>query len=346
MTAVVDEPTTEVEVRREAAGLARCDVPADLQQMLNLAEVLAGSRTIPTHFRRVEDLVVVMMASRALDVPLFWALQAFHLVEGKLGMEATFMRALLYRAGGDVDIVENTAQRATIRIRRPGAREYGKPVTVAHAEFPHLHGKTNWKQNARAMVMARCTTTGMRQYAPDVLMGFNYSPDELADDSAEYRITATASAAERPARSAATASDGQTQWLAAIAAVPSLVAAQVLWQEARGRNLLDLELDGQSLRDRLTARMAALADAERAAGSDGADDVVDADVEPDDDDPGESDPGADPVEAAFAQAAAAAASQMSCGCDADAVFQTGNHSRGCREFTVPVPAADPRAARR
>lgn len=350
MTAVVDEPAappadpgTDVEVAKERStglSLGHCDVPRELAQMLQLAEVLANAATMPKHFRRVEDVVLVMMAAQALDVPVFWAIQAFHLVEGRLGMEATFMRSLLYRAGGDMKILEHTAQTASIRIRKPGAREWSDPVTVHHAEYKHLHGKNNWRDNPRAMVMARCTTTALRLYCPNVLMGFNYSPDELAESEACPVIEVTVT--DRPRRGAATAGDaaaGRQAWLTAIGRARDGSDIARLRTQGAQKGLLDTDLDGMTLGARITARMQELeAEAAREAAAGHDDNVVD--VEADDEPYDDGDPG--DVEDAF-PGQAPARPVMSCGCNADDVFRTGNHSPDCRQFTVPVPAADPRA---
>lgn len=335
MTAVVDEmapPGTEVDLPREqraGAAIARCDVPRDLAAMMQLAEVLAGARTIPRHFQRVEDIVVVMMAAQSLDVPLFWGLQAFHLVEGKLGMEATFMRALLYRAGGKLRILEHTAEVATTQIRPPGEREFCDPVTVRAKEYTHLQSKDVWKKNPRAMLMARNTTTSLRLYAPNVLMGMNYTPDELEETE---RPSITVSAEVRPAR-AATASDSEAWWRQEIAAATDLGQVTGLWNRAKDRKLLDEALDGVPLRDLLTRRASEITEAQSAADAAGVDaeDVVDVEV---DDEP-----------AFRAEAPPPAQALLSCGCDSEVVFQTGNHRPDCPQFTAPVPAADPRSRR-
>lgn len=327
------ETALEERERRAGLAIARCDVPRDLQQMLQLAEVMANARVVPRHFQRLEDMVVLFMAAQALDVPAFWATQAFHLVEGKLGMEATFMRALLYRAGGGFKILEHTRQRAVAQIRRPGEKDWCDPVVREYAEYAHLHGKVNWKNSPRDMLMARVTTTGMRLYTPGVLMGFNYSPDELEEDSAP-KITVALRPAVRPAATGAEA------WLKAIADASHLDQINDLWKRAGNR--LDEPIDGISLRDRLMTRGREITEEmKRRADAENAD--VDGEVDPDDVRDGEI---ADVVDAEDVEEPAQDLAHMSCGCPTDLVFETGNHDPRCSHYTPPAPVDDPRGGRR
>jgi hypothetical protein len=336
-------PDVEVEARQASRDIARCDVPTDLDKMLRMAEVLAGSRVIPRHFQRTEDIVMVMMAARALDVPVFWALQAFHLVEGKLGLEATFMRALLYRAGGAFRLLHTDATKATAQFRRPGETEWSEPVTwtIEQAKTAGLSGKKNWQANAVDMLVARVTGRGMRRYCPDVLMGFLYTPDEIEDGVEVITVTTLPERSARPANP----EDVKTQWLRRIAAADLREVAQ-LYREAEQVKLLDRDLNGKTVRERLTERgdqLNAEANAARAAddAEDGMADVDEEGMEPDDAE------GVHPADDSIpALTATREVERMSCGCPTDVVFATGNHDPGCAQYMTPAPAADPRAARR
>lgn len=345
---VVDEqaPATETEPAPDrpnaAIAVSRCDVPPELAQMMTLAQVMANSGITPKWLYRTEDVVVVMLAARSLDVSLFWAMQAFHLVDGKLGMEASFMRALLQRAGGDYEVVENTAQRATIKVTTP-AGKVCPPYTVNIGEYQHLvknSKKPTWQNHPRAMLFARATSGALRMHCPGVLMGFGYTPDELSEAEAQGTvITATAVADNKRTSNPSTADQVRSWWMDNITDAQDMARIEQLTTWARERNLLDADLNGRTVRERILARAAQLGDAQQ--------DGDDAGIDPDDSDADEADAEAEDATDSYQTPAApiVGATLLRCGCDTTTAFETGQHREGCAEHTPPAPAADPRSRR-
>lgn len=167
----------------EIAPLARTDVPAEFDDRMKLAEVLSEAGILPDHLRgKTGNIVALMMTAAALDVPFMTAAQEMYVERGKLGMSANLMRGLVLRAGHDFDILEESTKACTVQFTRKG-KAPSRPVTytMEDAQIAGLTTKDNYKRNPRAMMLARATSRCLRAYASDILMGFGYTPDELAD---------------------------------------------------------------------------------------------------------------------------------------------------------------------
>lgn len=157
------------------------DVPADIDQQMRLAGVLADSTLLPAHLRgKPANVLVVMQGARALNIPAFWALQSLHVIEGKLGMGADLMRALVLAAGHQFRVVKRDFDEAVVEIKRSDRDEpYRANYTWKEAQEAELTGKANWKRYRRAMLVARATGIAVRDECPEVLFGVLYTPDEL-----------------------------------------------------------------------------------------------------------------------------------------------------------------------
>lgn len=161
--------------------IPRSDVPAEFGQQMQMAKVLSESNLLPGHLRgQPANVLLILSGARALDVPAFWSLQSMHVIDGKLGMAAELMRALVIRAGHQFRIVERTRQRAVVEIKRKDKTEpYRFEFDWQDAIDAQLAGKSNWKKYPKAMLVARATAGAVRDECPDVLFGVVYTPDEL-----------------------------------------------------------------------------------------------------------------------------------------------------------------------
>lgn len=163
--------------------LVRTDVPDVFAAQMEMARVLADSSLLPGHLRgKPSNVLLVLSGARALNVPAFWALQSLHVVDGKLGMAADLMRALVIRAGHKFRVLERTEQRAVVEIvRSDDDRPYVAEFTRQDAEMAGLFApkKENWHKYPKAMLVARATSIAVRDHCPDVLFGVVYTPDEL-----------------------------------------------------------------------------------------------------------------------------------------------------------------------
>jgi hypothetical protein len=109
------------------------------------------------------------------------ALTQIHVIEGRPGMAAEGMRALVVAAGHDLLFDVATGGTCTMRARRRDSEHWTELTwSIDMARAAGLTGKDNWKKYPRAMLIARCTADLCRMVFPDVIHGFR-SVEELTD---------------------------------------------------------------------------------------------------------------------------------------------------------------------
>ncbi len=169
------------------AEIARVDVDGWVQVMrpiLALAEKVYDTDFVPKGLRGSEAATAAaMLYGREVGLPPMTSLNMTHVVEGKPGLSAEGMRALVYAAGHEIEFVETTGAVCTMRARRRGSEKW-TPLTwtIDMARAAGLTGKSNWKHYPRALLQARATTELCRMVFPDVIHGFR-SVEELEDMS-------------------------------------------------------------------------------------------------------------------------------------------------------------------
>lgn len=178
--------TAEVAIRRT-------EVPASFQDQMHMARVLSDSTLLPAYLRgKPANVLVILQGARALDVSAFWALQSMHVIEGKLGMAAELMRALVIRSGHTCRVVERSMDRAIVEIKRADRAEpYRAEFTWEDAVAAKLTKKDNWVMYRKSMLVARATAIAVRDECPDVMFGVVYTPEELGavTDAEENPLT-------------------------------------------------------------------------------------------------------------------------------------------------------------
>ncbi len=143
------------------------------------------------------------------------ALGAFDNIQGTPAPKAITLRALVQAHGHELEIVEESDQRAVARYRRKGAADWSvTEFTIEHARAMNLLNKDNWKKQPGAMLVARVTSKAARLVASDVILGIGYSAEEIRDEAVWDGTTRPprevgASGADRM-RGMLTADQGQT----------------------------------------------------------------------------------------------------------------------------------------
>lgn len=265
ITEPVDAVASNLPVRADVRHqVARCDVPQTLNEQLILARAIANSGILPKHLRgKPENVLAVMYGARALDLPLWQAMQEMHDVDGKIGISANLMRALWLRAGHSFRVIERTNEKATVEAVRTGEDPYRVTFTIDDARQAGLAGKGNWSKYPKAMLVARATSTCLREIGADILLGFGYTPDELADGG--WDDPDLAEQAREEART--TSSRG---WDVDIPGLAAEIAGHTteddlrdVWRRANALGVLDATHDGITVGDLIRARVDAIkADAE------------------------------------------------------------------------------------
>lgn len=151
-----------------------------------LAQQIADTEFVPKGLRgSAAATAAAILYGREVGLPPMTALNMTHVVEGRPGVSAEAMRAMVYAAGHELEFVATTGAVCDMRARRRGAEGWTNlRWTIDMAREAGLTGKNNWKSYPRAMLQARCTTELCRMVFPDVIHGFR-SLEELEDMGSE-----------------------------------------------------------------------------------------------------------------------------------------------------------------
>jgi hypothetical protein len=186
------------DIIKSTSGL---DMVASLADVLKLADTLAAARGgfIPAHFTNSAQVAAVILAGRELGVGPMAALRSFYLVNGKLGMDASFVSGRMLAHGIALEWLRDDDECASVRLSRAGMPPYVSTFSRQDAERAGLWGTATWRKYPRAMLRARAITAGARAYAADCFAGSVYTPDELrgGDDRDEQPAQRVQQPAER-----------------------------------------------------------------------------------------------------------------------------------------------------
>lgn len=261
---VTAEPTETTDLVPAQQGTllgARTDVPHDLDQMLRLADVVCRAGLLPQHLRNnPSNVVAIMIASRALDLPLWQGIQELHSVDGKIGMSANLMRALWLRAGHGFRVVERTDEHVVVEATRKGCEPYAVEYTMDDARTANLAGKGNWSKYPKQMMVARATSTCLREVGSDILLGF-YTPDELSEGSVSPELDVRIEPALTAEDIAAAEQADREAWAEAcgeIAVAADKDTLRDLYRKYNAVDLLGVEYDGTTLAQKIEQRAAEL----------------------------------------------------------------------------------------
>ena len=150
---------------------------------LGLADTICDTEAVPKAYRgRSDAIVAIFLQGYELGLGPMQSLRSIVMIQGTPTLKAETMRALVQRAGHDIDL-EATDEACTVKVHRRGwAPERWSTFTFtrADAERANLVGD-NWRKYPRAMLMARATSEACRAVFADVLGGVSYTPDEIGD---------------------------------------------------------------------------------------------------------------------------------------------------------------------
>lgn len=170
-------------IREPAPAAADVDSWVDMMRpAIELAGHVAGTDFVPRGLRDSAPAVAAaILYGREVGLPPMTALNMTHVVEGKPGISAEGMRALVLAAGHDLQVVDTTGAICTMRGRRRGSEAWTSITwTMDMARAAGVARKNVWQSYPRQMLQARCTTELCRLVFPDVIHGFR-SIEELED---------------------------------------------------------------------------------------------------------------------------------------------------------------------
>jgi hypothetical protein len=196
MTEIERYQPKEVDIAPPIDSWARVFAP-----LVQLAEHVAPTEFVPRALRgNAPAAAAAMLYGRELGMGPMLSLQNVHVIEGTPTLKPQQMRAMVLRAGHDIDFREHTRARCVLAGRRKGQTGYTiVEWTMEDAREMNLVHKSNWKRMPRQMLVARATGELCRMIFADVIGGA-YTPEEIDDGAAAAEPGTTAPADPMPPR--------------------------------------------------------------------------------------------------------------------------------------------------
>jgi hypothetical protein len=108
------------------------------------------------------------------------SLKSIDVIQGQPALRAHAMRAIVLKAGHEIELVESDAQHCIMRGRRKGAEAWQTVEwDMGRAAQMKLTEKAEWKKQPKTMLIARATGEICRLVAADALHGMPYVAEEL-----------------------------------------------------------------------------------------------------------------------------------------------------------------------
>lgn len=161
---------------------------AVMGDVTRLAEYLSHTEFVPAGLRGKDGAKVAaaVLTGRELGLAPMTALASIHVINGKPGISAEMMRALVLQAGHEIVVSEVGTQRVVIKGRREGTTEW---TTVSWSDQDAKRAglqSGNYAKYPRQMLTARATTELCRLIFADVIHGLRsveelegLAPDEI-----------------------------------------------------------------------------------------------------------------------------------------------------------------------
>ena len=306
--------------------MQRTDVPTSMVEMMQVAKFVSASKMLPNHLIGDEaSILTTMLAARSLDIPMWASFQEIIVQKGKVSMTSHLMQALVAREEYMIAPIEELCDEkgATVRAYRPGiGKDRCGHADVSftiedaiRAELVNRNQTTGkimarsakgepmpWEKYTPDMLLWRAVSRASRRYFADVLMGMNYTPEEIGADIDEDG---------RPVRANAVRVEDDPRAVnmsLRIEAAETSPELRIIWTEATNHDLLAAEVRGVTIEQRIRLRLKDVPKEEEAAPVADPDAPVDAEVvadpeqntekaEQDPAETGQDEPEAEPVKA-------------------------------------------------
>lgn len=171
---------------------------AAMDAAAKLATALCNTEMVPKQYRgKPDDGAAAILYGAELGMNPIQSLQNVMVINGKPGVEARTMVALLNRRGYIVETAETSDTRVTVRGTAPNGGVEESTWTIERAAQAGYTSNSLYKKIPQQMLYAKAATEVCRKLAPDVLLGIAYSTEELR---LEQAVTMKATRKDAPSR--------------------------------------------------------------------------------------------------------------------------------------------------
>lgn len=157
-------------------------------ELKELIELIKGSKYLPKYLRDASgaDLAFTFLKGEEIGLKPLQTLTALYEKEGMLCLNAAAMRALVLKAGHQIEIVEHTVEVCTIRGHRffEHIKMYSETISFSlqDARMEGVLHRPFWVKHPKAMLLSRATGVLCRFFFADLIQGL-YVDEELSDAS-------------------------------------------------------------------------------------------------------------------------------------------------------------------
>ncbi|MEF9521351.1 hypothetical protein [Streptomyces sp. RB13] len=145
-----------------------------------IANAIAGTSLAGAYRNDRDAIVAVILAGHELGLKPMTSLKSIDVIQGQPALRAHAMRAIVLKAGHEIELVESDAQHCVMRGRRKGAEAWQTVEwDMRRAAQMKLTDKAEWKKQPKTMLIARATGEICRLVAADALHGMPYVAEEL-----------------------------------------------------------------------------------------------------------------------------------------------------------------------
>ena len=236
----------------------------------------------------VGETALKLSIGSGLGLSLAQSLTEIHIIKGRPSIGSATQLAIIRARGVRHNWITTTDTVATIELTIPGEPDPRRTTwTIDQAKTANLVKGDNWQNHPANMLRARCITTAIRMWCPEILGMTAYDPDEIRDGMDAEPVTAARAAPKIPGGETITVhaeavpttpttpslDERRKKARKALRDASLLIDAEERWGDVDGWDAVELDDVAAWMRDQRKAERAAgasdIAAAERAAGEPG-----------------------------------------------------------------------------
>ena len=167
-----------------AGGMSLVEHANNMDAAHRLAQALCKTSMVPKQYiGKPDDGAAAILYGAELGLNPIQSLQQVMVINGKPGLEARTMVALLKARGYRFTTVESSDTTVTVQADSPRGESEQSTWTLERAKKAGYVTNKLYQSNPQAMLYAKAAAEVCRRIAPDALLGMPYSVEEMRLDN-------------------------------------------------------------------------------------------------------------------------------------------------------------------